>query len=410
MKEQNRLILIDGSGYIFRAFYALPPMNRSDGTPVNAVYGFTNMLIKLIEDYGNEKLIVVFDAARENFRNKIYSEYKANRGDTPEDLIPQFDLIKNCVKAFNIPQLEIEGYEADDIIATYSTLASKLNIPSLIVSSDKDLMQLVNEKVQMLDPMKNKKIGINEVVEKFGVEPNKVVQIQALTGDKIDNIPGAPGIGPKTALELIKEFGDIESLIKNADKIKQEKRKNIIIDSQSEIRISLKLVTLDNAIDLPLKIEDVVPYINIKNNTKSIYDFLQEQGFRAIQQRIENNSFINNENLNSPSEASKNQQEISNYITIDKINELNKVIEEIKKIGFFSIDTETNSLDIEKAELVGISICFDEKNAFYIPINHKNPETNKVLKNQIPEIEVIKLINTICSDLSILKIGQNLKI
>lgn len=409
MKEQNRLILIDGSGYIFRAFYALPPMNRSDGTPVNAVYGFTNMLIKLIEDYRNEKLIVVFDAARENFRNKIYSEYKANRGDTPEDLIPQFDLIKNCVKAFNIPQLEIEGYEADDIIATYSTLASKSNISSLIVSSDKDLMQLVNEKVQMLDPMKNKKIGIHEVVEKFGVKPNKVVQIQALTGDKIDNIPGAPGIGPKTALELIKEFGDIESLIKNADKIKQEKRKNIIIDSQSEIRISLKLVTLDNAIDLPLKIEDVEPYINIKNNTKSIYDFLQEQGFRAIQQRIENNSFINNENLNSPSEASKNQQEISNYITIDKISELNNVIEEIKKIGFFSIDTETNSLDIEKAELVGISICFDEKNAFYIPINHKNPDTNKVLKNQIPEIEVIKLINTICSDLSILKIGQNLK-
>ena len=409
MIKHNRLILIDGSGYIFRAYYALPPMNRKDGTPVNAVFGFTNMLVKLIEDYREEKLIVVFDAARENFRNKIYKDYKANRGETPEDLIPQFDLIKNCVKAFNIPQLEIEGYEADDIIATYSTLASKLNIPSLIVSSDKDLMQLVNEKVQMLDPMKNKKIGINEVVEKFGVEPNKVVQIQALTGDKTDNIPGAPGIGPKTALELIKEFGDIESLIKNADKIKQEKRKNTIIDSQSEIRISLKLVTLDNAIDLPLKIEDVVPYINIKNNTKSIYDFLQEQGFRAIQQRIENNSFINNENLNSPSEASKNQQEISNYITIDKINVLNNVIEEIKKIGFFAIDTETNSLDIEKAELVGISICFDEKNAFYIPINHKNPETNKVLKNQIPEIEVIKLINTICSDLSILKIGQNLK-
>ena len=210
MNKQNRIILIDGSGYIFRAFYALPPMNRKDGTPVNAVFGFTNMLVKLIEDYREEKLIVVFDAARENFRNKIYKDYKANRGETPEDLIPQFDLIKNCVKAFNIPQLEIEGYEADDIIATYSTLASKLNIPSLIVSSDKDLMQLVNEQVQMLDPMKNKKIGINEVVEKFGVEPNKVVQIQALTGDKIDNIPGAPGIGPKTALELIKEFGNIK--------------------------------------------------------------------------------------------------------------------------------------------------------------------------------------------------------
>ncbi|SVB82238.1 uncharacterized protein METZ01_LOCUS235092, partial [marine metagenome] len=169
MNKANRLILIDGSAYIFRAYYALPPMSRKDGTPVNAVFGFTNMLVKLIEDYREEKLIVIFDAARENFRNKIYPAYKANRGETPDDLIPQFELIKKCVEAFNIPQLEIEGYEADDIIATYSVEASKLNIPSLIVSSDKDLMQLVNSKVQMLDPMKNKKIGINEVVEKFGV-------------------------------------------------------------------------------------------------------------------------------------------------------------------------------------------------------------------------------------------------
>ncbi len=235
MKKQNRLILIDGSGYIFRAYYALPPMSRADGTPVNAVFGFTNMLVKLIEDYSQEKLVVIFDAARENFRNKIYPAYKANRGETPEDLIPQFALIKNCVKAFNIPQLELEGYEADDIIATYTNLAQKNHIHSLIISSDKDLMQLVNEKVEMLDPMKNKHIGVNEVIEKFGVEPEKVIQIQALTGDRVDNIPGAPGIGPKTALELIKEFGDIDSLIKNADRIKQEKRKNIIKDSEEDM-------------------------------------------------------------------------------------------------------------------------------------------------------------------------------
>jgi len=179
MKKENRLILIDGSAYIFRAYYALPPMRRKDGTPVNAVFGFTNMLVKLIEDYREEKLIVIFDAARENFRNKIYKDYKANRGETPEDLIPQFSLIKNCVRAFNIPQLEIEGFEADDIIATYSSEATKQNIHSLIVSSDKDLMQLVNKNVEMFDPMKNKKIGIEEVIEKFGVGPDKVVQIQA---------------------------------------------------------------------------------------------------------------------------------------------------------------------------------------------------------------------------------------
>ena len=188
MDKQNRLILIDGSGYIFRAYYALPPMSRKDGTPLNAVFGFTNMLVKLIEDYNNEKLIVIFDAARKNFRNKIYPQYKANRGETPEDLIPQFDLIKKSVQAFNIPQLELKGFEADDLIATYTNLAQKLNIPSLIISSDKDLMQLVNDDVEMLDPMKNKRIGINEVVEKFGVKPDKVIQIQALTGDKIDTV------------------------------------------------------------------------------------------------------------------------------------------------------------------------------------------------------------------------------
>ena len=406
MKKENRLILIDGSAFIFRAYYALPPMNRKDGTPVNAVFGFTNMLVKLIEDYREEKLIVIFDAARENFRNKIYKDYKANRGETPEDLIPQFGIIKDCVKAFNIPQLEIEGFEADDIIATYTSLATNLNIPSLIVSSDKDLMQLVNEKVKMYDPMKNKKIGINEVIEKFGVKPDKVTQIQALTGDKVDNIPGAPGIGPKTALELIKEYGDIENLIENADKIKQEKRKNTIKESADEIRVSLRLVTLDKKMSLPLDINEIKSFVEITNNKKSINNFLQEQGFRAIQQRLENNSFINGSDL---SEDKKILEIKADFILVNKIEELIKIIEIIKRIGFVAIDTETNSLNIEKAELVGISIAFDEKKAFYIPISHKNIETNKVLKSQILINEVLKCIKIICLDPSILKIGQNLK-
>ena len=409
MKKENRLILIDGSAYIFRAYYALPPMNRKDGTPVNAVFGFTNMLVKLIEDYREEKLIVIFDAARENFRNKIYKDYKANRGETPEDLIPQFDLIKKCVKAFNIPQLEIEGFEADDIIATYSTQATNLNIPSLIVSSDKDLMQLVNQNVHMFDPMKNKKIGIDEVIEKFGVGPDKVIQIQALTGDKVDNIPGAPGIGPKTALELIKEYGDIEGLFKNVDKIKQEKRKNIISQSIENIRVSLKLVSLDKKMNLPLNINEIKPFVEIKNNKKSINDFLQEQGFRAIQQRLEDNSFINISDQDDKSKETKTKKVISSFITINEINELNKITESIKKIGLVAIDTETNSLDIEKAELVGISIAFDEKKAFYIPINHKDIDNKKILKNQLSENEVLNSIKTICLDSSILKIGQNLK-
>ena len=409
MKKENRLILIDGSAYIFRAYYALPPMSRKDGTPVNAVFGFTNMLVKLIEDYREEKLIVIFDAARENFRNKIYKDYKANRGETPEDLIPQFEIIKNCVKAFNIPQLEISGYEADDIIASYSVNATELNIPSLIVSSDKDLMQLVNNTVQMLDPMKNKKIGINEVIEKFGVTPDKVIQIQALTGDKIDNIPGAPGIGPKTALELIKTYGDIEGLIKNFDKIKQEKRRNIIKDHKEDIRLSLKLVNLDKKIKLPINISDIKPFVEIKDNQKSIYDFLKDQGFRAIEQRLQNNSLINHAHENNNNEIKLSDNIVTDFITINQISQLKNIAEGISETGYVAIDTETNALDIERAELIGISICFDLKRSFYIPINHKNIETNKILDGQLSQREILLFIRKICSDPAILKIGQNIK-
>jgi len=406
MNKHNRLILIDGSGYIFRAYYALPPMTRKDGTPVNAVFGFTNMLVKLIEDYSNEKLIVIFDAARENFRNKIYSNYKANRGETPEDLIPQFELIKQSVKAFGLPQLEINGFEADDIIATYTAKAKNLNIPSLIISSDKDLMQLVDEDVQMLDPMKNKKIGINEVVEKFGVEPNKVIQIQALTGDKIDNIPGAPGIGPKTALELIKKFGNIEGVIKNVSKIPQEKRKKIIQESVKDIRISLELVKLDKKVELPLSIDQIQPYIEIKNNKEQINNFLSKQDFKAIIKRLENNSFINKKS----DTKIKNEEKInSKYFSITNVNKLQKLLNKIKIVGFCAIDIETDSLNIEEANLVGISLCYDEKFSYYIPLSHKKLIDNSIVNNQIPLELVLDSLKKICIDSSILKIGQNIK-
>tara|TARA_B110000196_G_scaffold189525_1_gene162300 strand:- start:818 stop:3571 length:2754 start_codon:yes stop_codon:yes gene_type:complete len=407
--NKSRLILIDGSAYIFRAYYALPPMSRKDGTPVNAVFGFTNMLVKLIEDYREEKLIVIFDAARENFRNKIYKKYKANRGETPEDLIPQFDLIKKCVKAFNIPQLELVGFEADDIIATYTVLATNSKIPSLIVSSDKDLMQLVNQNVEMLDPIKNKKIGIEGVIEKFGVNPEKVVQIQALTGDRVDNIPGAPGIGPKTALELIKQFGDIEGLIKNVELINQEKRRNIIKDSKEDIRVSLKLVSLDKEVKLPIDIKDIKPFVEIKNDKLKINNFLIEQGFRVIQQRLENNFFINDNNKNYNEQNTKSESQDIEYVVVNKISELNKIADAIKKKGFVAIDTETNSLNIEQAELVGISISYEDNKGFYIPINHKKTENNNLEKEQILEKDVLKLIQKICIDSSILKIGQNIK-
>jgi DNA polymerase I len=404
MNKQNRLILIDGSAYIFRAYYGLPPMNRADGTPINAVFGFTNMLVKLIEDYRDDKMIVIFDAARENFRNTIFKDYKANRGETPEDLIPQFKIIRECVDAFNIPQLEIEGYEADDIIATYCKLAEKQKIDSIIVSSDKDLMQLVTKEITMLDPMKNKKIGIDQVIEKFGLPPDKVIQIQALTGDKVDNIPGAPGIGPKTALQLIHEFGDVHKLIKNTNKIPQEKRRNIIVDHEEDILVSLELVKLKDDIKLPIDINKIHTYSSINKNDK-LSKFLSTQGFKSIAERLKNNSFIKN-NISENLETNKIDNK---YFLINNSEDLKKLIELIKKTGYFAIDTETNSLNIEEANLVGISIAVNEKSAYYIPINHKNLEDDKRINKQIKETEIIKLLKPICNDPSILKIGHNIK-
>ena len=352
MNKKSRLVLVDGSAYIFRAYYGLPPMNRADGTPINAVFGFTNMLVKLIEDYSDDKMIVIFDAARENFRNEIYPEYKANRGEAPDDLIPQFPLIRECVKSFNIPQLEIEGFEADDLIATYVKLAEKDEIETIIVSSDKDLMQLVSKNVTMLDPMKNKKIEIQDVEEKFGVQPGKVIFIQALTGDKVDNIPGAPGIGPKTASQLINEFNDIDGLMKNLSKIKQEKRRNILTEAENDIRLSLELVTLKNDVEIPEGINKIKTYNELKNESNNIFEFLKEQGFRSISERLKSNSFISSNN-----DKIIQKKEIEpKYQLINSKKNFEKILNEIEKIGICSIDTETNSLNIEKAKLVGISI------------------------------------------------------
>ena len=405
MNKKSRLILVDGSAYIFRAYYGLPPMNRADGTPINAVFGFTNMLVKLIEDYSDDKMIVIFDAARENFRNEIYPEYKANRGEAPDDLIPQFPLIRECVKSFNIPQLEIEGFEADDLIATYVSLAEKDKIETIIVSSDKDLMQLVSKNVTMLDPMKNKKIEIKDVEEKFGVQPDKVIFIQALTGDKVDNIPGAPGIGPKTASQLINEFNDIDGLIKNLDKIKQEKRRNILTEAENDIRLSLELVTLKNDVKIPDSINKIKTYNELKNENNNIFEFLKEQGFRSTSERLKSNSFISSDNDNI---IQKKEIE-PKYQLINSKKNFEKVLSEIEKKGICAIDTETNSLNIEKAKLVGISICYSENISYYIPINHTTSDGSKKIDNQLEENYVINHINKICKNESILKIGQNIK-
>ncbi|MCG8508979.1 MAG: DNA polymerase I, partial [Rhodospirillales bacterium] len=234
----KHLFLIDGSGFIFRAFHAIRPLTRPDGTPVNAVYGFTTMLMKLLEDTDADYVAVIFDRARRTFRNDIYPDYKANRPDPPEELIPQFALVREATRALNIPAVDMDGYEADDLIATYARQAREQGAEVTIVSSDKDLMQLVGDGVKMFDAMKSRTIGPDQVREKFGVGPEKVIEVQALAGDSSDNVPGVPGIGVKTAAQLIEEYGDLETLLNNAEQIKQPKRRQALIDEAEKARIS----------------------------------------------------------------------------------------------------------------------------------------------------------------------------
>jgi DNA polymerase-1 len=418
-KKTDLIYLIDGSGYIFRAFYALPPLTRkSDGMPVGAVSGFCNMLYKFLEDSksktGHEKpthIAVIFDSSRKNFRNDIYPNYKANRSETPEDLIPQFAFIREAVKAFNLPSIELENYEADDLIATYKKEAQKKGIRVKIISSDKDLMQLVDSSTSLFDSMKNKDIGIEEVKEKFGVTPDKVIEVQALAGDSSDNIPGVPSIGVKTAAELINEYGSVENLLKNVDKIKQPKRRQTISDNKENAIISKKLVTLKDDVPVVEKIED----FKIKELDKDkIISFLKKMEFSRIVQRIEKDYGIetSEENIAVEKHESKEQKDIKisreNYKTIFKLAELDKILEEAEKKGFVVVDVETNSLNIRQADLVGISFCIEEGRAYYVPLNHSNKE-DKQIKSQLSVDVVIKKIKPFLEDKSIKKIGHNIK-
>src|ERR1043165_6046617 len=283
----DHVFLVDGSSYIFRAYHALPPLNRkSDGLQVNAVLGFCNMLWKLLRDMKPEDqpthLAVIFDKSERTFRNELYKDYKAHRPDAPEDLIPQFPLIREAVRAFDIPCLEMLGFEADDLIATYARQACEVKANVTIVSSDKDLMQLVNDCVVMYDTMKDKKIGITEVFEKFGVTPDKVIEVQALIGDSTDNVPGVPGIGVKTAAQLIGEYGDLETLLARASEIKQDKRRQALIENAEKARISKKLVTLDAKVALEVPLAELAVH---EPEYKNLIAFLKQMEFSALTRR-----------------------------------------------------------------------------------------------------------------------------
>ena len=410
INKNDHFYLIDGSGYIFRAYYALPPLTRkSDGLPVGAVSGFCNMLFKLLEDSKSKDnkdkpthFAVIFDSARKNFRNEIYSDYKGNRSDAPDDLIPQFEYIRKSVLAFNLPSIELLNYEADDLIATYVEQILEKGAKATIVSSDKDLMQLYKKNVRIYDPMKNKFINEEDVNKKFGVKADKVIDVQALAGDSTDNVPGVPGIGVKTAAELIKEYGDLENLLKNAKKIKQNKRRETLIENKDKAIISKKLVTLKKDVPVKNQIEEFV----LKDiDREKLYNFLREMEFNrllssAISTYGETEFSQTKNEINNEKKNSKISKE--NYFLIKTEDEVKDWLKAAEEIGEFAIDTETTSLDAHQTNLVGISISYAIGKACYIPISHKD------YKN-LNEEKIIKILKPFLEDHSIKKIGQNIK-
>ena len=420
--NQKHIYLVDGSTYIFRAYHALPPLTRkSDGFPVGAISGFCNMLDKLIRDEKEKNnlthLLVIFDAPGKTFRNSIYPEYKANRSSPPDDLIPQFPIIREATKAFNVPHVEMVGYEADDLIASYTKAAVSKGMKVTIVSSDKDLMQLVDDNASMLDTMKNRTIKENEVIEKFGVKPNKVIDVQSLAGDSVDNVPGVPGIGIKTAALLINEYDNLDKLIQNASNIKQTKRRESIIEFSEQAKVSRELVTLKNDITLPIPIED----IQIQSiEPKKLISFLKGMEFKTLAEKkarefnvsletIDSQEIeLNFEAKNIAQEPLKDSVDITNfnyknYSTITDITQLNEWKDKISEKGFVAIDTETDSLNAIDAHLVGFSMAIDNNEACYVPIAHSENS---------PQIEIekaLEVLKEIMEDQGVLKILHNKK-
>ena len=421
----HHLHLIDGSGFIFRAYHALPPLTRkSDGLPIGAVSGFCNMLYKFVEDQKGidapTHVAVIFDAKGKTFRSDIYPDYKANRPPAPEDLVPQFPLTRDATRAFNLSCIEQAGLEADDIIATLATQARDRGGRVTIISSDKDLMQLVGNGVDMLDAMKNKRIDSDGVFEKFGVKPDRVIDVQSLAGDSVDNVPGAPGIGVKTAALLINEYGDLESLLERASEIKQPKRKDTLINFAEQIRISRDLVTLKVDADIEISLEE----LEVKEpDSTELLKFLNEMEFRTLTNRIAAklgvDAPVNEQKMDQGSEGSLINTNIMSFDSVDyscvqELGTLQNWISKINERGWVAVDTETTGLDDMVAELVGICLCVEVGEACYIPLNHKSGDDdlfggNKLAPNQLPLQKVLELLKPIFEDPAIIKIGQNIK-
>jgi DNA polymerase I len=472
LKKGDHLFLVDGSGYIFRAYHALPPLTRkSDGLQVNAVLGFCNMLWKLLAEMkADDKpthLAVVFDKSEKTFRTEFYPEYKAHRPDAPEDLIPQFPLIRAAVHAFEIPCLEQAGFEADDLIATYARLACEAKATTTIVSSDKDLMQLVGNGVTMYDTMKDRRIGRDEVIEKFGVGPEKVIEVQALIGDSSDNVPGVPGIGVKTAAQLIGEYGDLETLLKRASEIKQDKRRQTLIDNAELARLSKRLVTLDQNVPLDVPVDELAVH---EPDYKHLIAFLKAMEFNTITRRVAEKADIDAAQIEadaklasggpSPATSSSSSSppagdlfaptagtdakpsgkgetngaltpislaaaranaarntkiDRSKYECVRTLPRLNDWIKRAHESGVVAVDTETTSLDPMQAQLCGFSLAVAPNEACYVPIGHQKEGGGDGLfaaglaPDQITEADALAALKPLLEDKSILKVAQNMK-
>jgi len=473
LKKGDHVFLVDGSGYIFRAYHALPPLNRkSDGLQVNAVLGFCNMLWKLLRDMPPDNrpthLAIIFDKSEVTFRNKLYPDYKAHRPPAPDDLIPQFGLIREAVRAFDLPCLEQAGFEADDLIATYAREAGARGATATIVSSDKDLMQLVTDKIVMYDTMKDRRIGIAEVIEKFGVPPEKVVEVQALAGDSTDNVPGVPGIGIKTAAQLIVEYGDLETLLLRAGEIKQPKRREALLENAEKARISRQLVLLDDKVKLDVPLDELAVQ---EPDARKLIAFLKAMEFSTLTRRVAEYSQIdpadvtadanNTSSAASPAPAKatsadgsgdlfaapatpnagadkqdkaaspkgtpvalaaaraeaarKLPVDRSKYQTIQSLDQLKAWIARIHEAGHVALDAKADSIDPMQAEICGIALALAPNDACYIPLAHKQSGGGAGLFDaglapaQIKAADAIAALRPVLESAGILKIGFNIK-
>ena len=415
--NKDHLYLIDGSGYIFRAYHALPPLSRADGTPVGAVLGFSNILSRFLQGQNGDDrpthLAVVFDAGRQTFRNDIYPAYKATRPETPADLIPQFALIREATLAFNVMAIEQVGVEADDVIATLTRIACHQGMKVTIVSSDKDLMQLITQNVTMLDPVRGKRIDKADVLAKFGVTPDKVVEVQSLMGDSSDNVPGVHGIGPVGAARLINQFGSLDNLLNNLAEVTPEKTREKLIEHQELARISKQLVQLKSDVILPQSLASLAVE---KPNPEILMAFLEQNGFRNLKKRLLDNytpPLIKQEADLEQAIPIIDQKTIATriYETIHDVASLKKYLTKITAVGFVSFDTETTSLDVMQAKLVGFSLCVEAGRAVYVPLIHQGETLNLTGKDitQIAMNDALPLLKELLEDSSILKIGHNIK-